>query len=45
LRPIDWTLSRRSSRGDHLGCVNPEFYEVPVDAPTFRVIAQISAAD
>ena len=28
-------------RGDDLGCVNPEFFELPVGEPTFRVIAQI----
>jgi hypothetical protein len=32
-------------RGDDLGCVNPEFHEVPVGAPTFRVIAQIPSHD
>jgi hypothetical protein len=26
-----------------LGCVNPEFSELPVGAPTFRVIARITA--
>ena len=34
-----------AARGDELGCVNPEFHEVPVAAPTFRVIAQIPARD
>ena len=30
-------------RGDVLGCVNPEFFELPVGRPTFRVFAQLSA--
>jgi hypothetical protein len=30
-------------RGDALGCVNPEFFELPVGKPTFRVFAQVSA--
>jgi hypothetical protein len=30
-------------RGDVLGCVNPEFFELPVGKPTFRVFAQVSA--
>jgi len=29
------------SRVDELGCVNPEFSELPVGEPTFRVFAQI----
>ncbi len=29
------------SRADELGCVNPEFFELPVGQPTFRVFAQI----
>jgi hypothetical protein len=29
------------SRGDELGCRNPEFRELPVGRPTFRVIAQL----
>ena len=29
------------SRGDELGCINPEFSELPVGEPTFRVFAQI----
>jgi hypothetical protein len=29
------------SRGDSLGCVNPEFRELPVGRPTFRVFAQL----
>jgi hypothetical protein len=31
-----------ASRGDDLGCVNPEFFELPVGQPTFRVFATIS---
>jgi hypothetical protein len=30
-------------RHDELGCVNPEFFELPVGRPTFRVFAQIEA--
>ena len=26
---------------DELGCVNPEFYELPVGEPSFRVFAEI----
>jgi hypothetical protein len=29
------------SRGDELGCVNPEFSELPVGEPTFRIFAQL----
>jgi hypothetical protein len=29
------------SRADELGCINPEFSELPVGEPTFRVFAQI----
>jgi hypothetical protein len=29
------------SRVDELGCVNPEFNELPVGQPTFRVFAQL----
>jgi hypothetical protein len=29
------------SRVEELGCVNPEFSELPVGRPTFRVIAQL----
>ena len=32
------------SRGDELGCRNPEFHEVPLERPSFRVIAQINPA-
>jgi hypothetical protein len=28
-------------RTDELGCVNPEFSELPVGRPTFRVFAQL----
>ena len=28
-------------RGDELGCVNPEFSELPVGEPSFRVFAQV----
>lgn len=31
------------SRGGELGCVNPEFNELPVERPSFRVFAQIRA--
>jgi hypothetical protein len=30
-------------RSGELGCVNPEFLELPVGQPTFRVFAQISS--
>jgi len=30
-----------SARGDAIGCINPEFYEVPAERPSFRVIAQV----
>lgn len=33
------------NRADELGCVNPEFHELPVGEPTFRVFAQIPARD
>ena len=29
------------NRTDDLGCVNPEFSELPLDRPTFRVFAQV----
>ena len=29
------------SRSDDLGCVNPEFSELPVGEPTFRIFAQV----
>jgi len=31
-----------SHRSGALGCVNPEFLELPVGQPTFRVFAQVS---
>ena len=33
------------TRSDELGCVNPEFHELPVGEPTFRVFAEIRAGD
>ncbi len=30
------------SRADGLSCVNPEFFELPLDRPTFRVFAQLT---
>jgi hypothetical protein len=32
-------------RADAIGCVNPEFSELPVGEPTFRVFAQVKAND
>jgi hypothetical protein len=32
------------SRTDELGCVNPEFHELPVGQPSFRVFAQLRAS-
>ncbi len=29
------------SRADELGCVNPEFFELPLGEPTFRIFAQV----
>jgi hypothetical protein len=29
------------AREDELGCINPEFYEVPRERPSFRVFAQV----
>ncbi len=31
------------NRTDDLGCVNPEFFELPQGKPSFRVIARIEA--
>ena len=31
-------------RGNDLGCVNPEFHELPHGKPAFRVIAQVPVA-
>jgi hypothetical protein len=33
-----------AARTDALGCVNPEFFELPQGEPSFRVIAQLSSA-
>jgi hypothetical protein len=33
--------STYASRSDETGCVNPEFGELPVGEPTFRVFAQL----
>jgi hypothetical protein len=30
------------SRGDDLGCVNPEFFELPDGQPNFRIFARIT---
>ena len=30
------------SRLDELGCLNPEFFELPGDEPTFRIFAQVT---
>ena len=30
------------SRTEEVGCLNPEFYELPVGEPTFKVFARIS---
>ncbi|MBA2476892.1 MAG: hypothetical protein H0V40_13170 [Actinobacteria bacterium] len=30
------------ARSGELGCVNPEFWELPVGSPTFRVFAQLT---
>jgi hypothetical protein len=35
--------STYASRSDETGCVNPEFGELPVGEPTFRVFAQIKS--
>jgi hypothetical protein len=39
---IESTYQGRNDQ--ELGCVNPEFYELPVGRPTFRVIAQLKAS-
>jgi hypothetical protein len=31
-----------SERSGELGCVNPEFHELPVGSPTFKVFAQLA---
>ena len=32
------------SRTEELGCVNPEFHELPVGEPSFRIFAQLRAS-
>jgi hypothetical protein len=32
------------ARTDELGCLNPEFSELPVGEPSFRIFAQIRAS-
>jgi hypothetical protein len=32
------------ARTDELGCLNPEFSELPVGEPSFRIFAQVSAS-
>jgi hypothetical protein len=32
------------SRLEELGCVNPEFHELPVGEPSFRIFAQLRAS-
>jgi hypothetical protein len=29
------------AREDELGCINPEFHELPLESPSFRVFAQV----
>ena len=31
------------NRAGELGCVNPEFHELPVGEPTFKIVARVSA--
>ncbi|MBA2357376.1 MAG: hypothetical protein H0V84_02990 [Actinobacteria bacterium] len=33
-----------ATRGDELGCVNPEFYELPLGEPNFRIFAELKAS-
>ena len=33
------------AKADELGCVNPEFFELPLGTPSFRVFAQVKAND
>ena len=44
-RPLPMCKSEVEQTYEHrrpeLGCVNPEFYELPVGQPTFRVIAEL----
>ena len=30
-----------TAREDAIGCINPEFYELPAERPSFRVFAQV----
>ena len=43
-RPMcDATVSScYDAKADPLGCVNPEFFELPLDRPSFRVFARIA---
>ena len=34
--------STYASRGNDLGCLNPEFYELPLGEPTFRIFARVT---
>ena len=29
------------NRAERLGCVNPEFFELPLDRPSFRIVARV----
>jgi hypothetical protein len=31
-----------AERAGELGCQNPEFHELPVGSPTFKIVAQLS---
>jgi hypothetical protein len=31
------------AKGEALGCVNPEFFELPLDRPSFRVFARLAS--
>jgi hypothetical protein len=33
------------AKADELGCVNPEFSELPLGTPSFRVFAQVKTND
>ena len=48
-QPLPMCRSEVSScyenRTDEMGCVNPEFFELPRERPSFRVFAKIEAAD
>jgi hypothetical protein len=33
------------AKAEKLGCVNPEFFELPLGTPSFRVFAQVKAND